>query len=123
MSNAGGVNVKHVHADSVRNLGLWMDSSLSFDLHITKKCQFAISYGLHNLREIRKYLPQKAAEILVHGLVHSQLNFCNGLLSGLPNCQLQRLERLQNKAARIVTTSPFGSPSTPLLMASNSSEN
>ena len=34
--------------DSVRDFGIWMDSYLSFDLHITKKCQIA-HHQLHNL--------------------------------------------------------------------------
>jgi hypothetical protein len=108
----GGVDIKCV--DSVRDLGVLMDSALSFDQHITKKCQIA-NHQLHNLNGIRNYLPQKMTETLVHGLLHSHLDFCNALLSGLPNYKIDKFQKLQNRAARIVTKTPFDSEIKPVL--------
>jgi hypothetical protein len=110
--NVGGVIVNCV--DTVRDLGVWMDSSLSFDLHITKKCQIA-SHQLHNLRAIRKNLSKKSAEVLVHGLIHSHLDFCNGLFAELPNIQINRLQKIQNRAARIVTRTAYDASVQPVL--------
>ena len=53
-------------------------------------------------KSIRKYLSRKSTEILVHGLVHSHIDFCNGLFTEIPAYQLNRLQRLQNQAARVV---------------------
>ena len=44
--------------------------------------------------------------ILVNCLVASKLNYCNSLLHGAANKLLTVLQRLQNRAARIITHTP-----------------
>ena len=108
----GGCEVKCV--DRVRDLGVHMTSTLNFDLHIRKKCQVAHSQ-LRNLQCIRKHLTQKSAETLVHGLIHSHLDFCNGLFTDIPAYQLDKLQRVQNRAARLVTTATYAQHSSDIL--------
>ena len=72
--NVGGFEVNCV--DHVRDLGVLMENNLSFDRHIRKKCQIA-HVQLRNLKGIRKHLSKKLTEILVHGLIHSHIDFCN----------------------------------------------
>ena len=43
------------------------------------------------------------AQIAIHALVTSKLDSLNGLLHGLPACQLAKLQCVQNTAARIVS--------------------
>ena len=58
--------------------------------------------------KIRKYLDKASCERLVTGLVASKMDYCNGVLYGLPKTLLGTLQHLQNAAARIVTrTSKF----------------
>ena len=85
----------------VRNLGSWFDETFSMATHITKTCS-ASFYHLHNIRRIRKYLSIEAAETLVHAFVTSRVDYCNSLLYGLPLCQLAKVQRVQNAAARII---------------------
>lgn len=106
--NVGGVEVNCV--DNVRDLGVQMTSTLSFDIHIQKKCQIA-HMQLRNLKAIRKHLTQKSAEILVHGLIHSHLDFCIGLFADIPAYQLD----VQNYAARIVTRAAYYQSSAEIL--------
>lgn len=91
-----------------------MTSTLSFDDHIQKKCQIA-HMQLRNLKSIRKHLTQKSTEILVHGLVHSHIDFCNGLFTGIPAYQIDKLQRVQNHAARVVKNVSYDHPSFGLL--------
>ncbi len=68
---------------SVRNLGVIFDDQLTFKEHIAKtarSCRFA----LHNIRKIRPFLTEHAAQLLVQALVISRLDYCNALLAGLP---------------------------------------
>ena len=39
-------------------------------------------------------------------IVHSKLDYCNSLYHSLPNCQLNRLQQIQNSLARAVVKAP-----------------
>ena len=60
-------------------------------------------YHIRNIRHIRKYLDVKSTETMVHAFITNKLDYCNSLLNGLPDCQIQKLQRVQNAAARIIT--------------------
>ena len=85
----------------VRNLRSWSDSNLSMTDHINKACNAAF-YHLHNLRRIKKYLSRDSLITLVHAFITSRLDYCNGLLFGLPKAQIAKLQRAQNAAARLI---------------------
>ncbi len=75
---------------SVRNLGVIFDDQLTFKKHIAKtarSCRFA----LHNIRKIRPFLTEHAAQLLVQALVISRLDYCNALLAGLPSNTIKPL--------------------------------
>ena len=84
----------------VRHLGAWFDSMLSIETHINKVCSSGFYY-LHNLRRIRKFLSQDCLVTLIHAFVTSRLDHCNSLMYGPPQCQISKLQRVQNAAARI----------------------
>ena len=83
-----------------RNLGWWFYSRLSMASHITKLCASSFYY-IYNIRQIRKYLSRKSTEILVHAFITSRLDYCNGLSYELPDCLLNKLQRVQNACARV----------------------
>jgi len=85
----------------VRNLGVWFDDKLTMAIDITKICSAAF-YHLHNIRRIKKYLSMDSAVTLIHSFVSSQIDYCNSLLYGVPNCHIGKLQRVQNAAARLV---------------------
>ncbi len=90
----------------VRNLGVIFDDQLTFKEHIAKtawSCRFA----LHNIRKIRSFLTEHAAQLLVQALVISRLDYCNALLSGLPSNTIKPLQMIQNAAARLVFNEPM----------------
>ena len=90
---------------SVRNLGVYFDSDLSMKTHVIKVCQSA-HYHLRNIGKVRKLLNTNTSKILIHSLVISRIDYCNSLLLGLPNITIQRLQKMQNRAARIITLAP-----------------
>ena len=64
---------------SVRNLGVWFDSTLSMNSHINKTCSLAFYY-LYNICKIRKYLSRETTEKLIHAFVSSRIDYCNSFL-------------------------------------------
>ncbi len=83
---------------SVRNLSVIFDGQLTFKEHIAKtarSCRFA----LHNIRKIRPFLTEHAAQLLVQALVISRLDYCNALLAGLLSCTIKPLQMIHNAAA------------------------
>ena len=87
---------------SVTNLGVLIDNNLSMESHITKTYRAAF-YHIYNIKHIRKYFNRNLTEKTVHAPITSKLDYCNSLLFGLSNSQLQKLQRVQNAAARILT--------------------
>ena len=85
----------------VRNLGVIMDMHLTMSDQITKICRSAI-IGIRKIGQIRQYLNRKALETLVHSLVISHVGNCNALLYGLPQKEINRVQRIQNTAARLI---------------------
>ena len=57
---------------------------------------------LRQLRSIRRYIPTSVFHSFVSALVLSQLDYCNSLLIDLPLTHIQRLQSVQNAAARII---------------------
>ncbi len=99
---------------TARNLGVVIDDQLSFTDHIAttaRSCRFA----LYNIRKIRPFLSEQAAQLLVQALVLSRLDYCNALLAGLPACTIKPLQLIQNAAARVVFNEPKKSSRYPSL--------
>ena len=82
-------------------MGPWFDAHMRMNVHIGKICSKAFR-GLYNIRQIRKFLTVQSTKTLVHAFVSSHLDYCNALLFGLPKYQLDRLQKVQNAAARVV---------------------
>ena len=48
-----------------------------------------------------KYLPMDAAATLIHSFVSSRIDYCNSLLCGVPQCHIDKLQRVQNAGRQI----------------------
>ena len=99
---------------TARNLGVIFDQEMSFRNHITH-VQQSVRYQLRNLSFIRKCLSKPAAEILIHALISSRLDFANSLFCNLPKKDVTKLQRLQNSAARLLTFTKKSDSISPIL--------
>ena len=59
-------------------------------------------HQIHRIGRIRKFLTAPAAKTIVHSLVASRLDYCNAVLAGLPEYSINKLQSVQNSAARLV---------------------
>ena len=74
-----------------------------------------VTFHLRNISRIRKYIDQSTCHHAVRSLILSRLDYCNGLLSSVPKCHVNRFQRLQNWAARLVFEVGRIHPAQPLL--------
>jgi len=88
-------------SNSVKYLGVRLDRTLSMSDHISDVCRSSF-LSLRRIGSIRQYLSEKATACLVNSVVTSRLDFCNSILSGISAEQLDRLQRIQNHAARLI---------------------
>ena len=87
---------------SARNIGVIFDEHMSLDKHVTSTCK-ACFFHLRNISKIRDCLSVADTEKLVHAFITSKLDNTNSLLYGLPKFLIDRLQNVQNAAARVVT--------------------
>ena len=72
--------------------------------------------GRFSTRHIVNSLTIDTAKTLVHSFISCRLDYCNSLLFGISNEQLQRLQSVQNAAARLVTGTRRFDHITPVLV-------
>ncbi|KAI5627230.1 hypothetical protein C0J50_13211, partial [Silurus asotus] len=74
-------------------------------------------FHLRNIAKIRNMMSLQDAEKLVHAFVTSRLDYCNALLSGCANKCINKLQLVQNAAARVLTRSRKYDHITPVLIS------
>lgn len=99
---------------SVKNLGVTIQSDLSMAANVTNTCRLAY-IELRRISSIRHLLTTDSAKTLVCSLILSRLDYANSLLSGCPKTLVQRLQRVQNDAARLVVQVRRSAHTTPIL--------
>ena len=101
--------------NEVRDLGIPLDSTLTLRTHINNICRSG-SLSLHELSKIREFLSQKDIKRVGHAFISSKMDYCNGLFYSLPSSEIQKLQRLQNAAARLITRTKKSDHITPVLI-------
>ena len=100
----------------MKNLGVILDSHLSFHEHITKLSQSCF-FHIRDLRRLRPCLSLETAAIIGSSLVQSKLDYCNSLFFNLPSCEIQRLQFIQNSLARAIYCKSKFAHTTPLFQS------
>ncbi len=74
--------------NQVRNLGVILETDLSFSSHVKAVTKSAY-YHLKNIARIRCFVSSQDLEKLVHAFITSRVDYCNGLLT-LDSCSSSR---------------------------------
>ena len=101
-------------SETARNIGAIFDSSMTMKQHVSTLCR-ACYVHLRNIGKVRASLTKDAAISLVHAFVSSKIDHLNVLLYGTPKYLQQKLQKIQNNCARIVTRSKKRDHITPVL--------
>ena len=87
--------------ESAKNLGVILDSVLSFETQINKVVKSCFNI-IRNLSKIKVFLSQDQLQMLVSSLIFSRLDYCNSLYYGTNLNLIKKLQYVQNCAARLV---------------------
>ena len=60
-------------------------------------------FWLRQLRRVRRSLDNESVKILVHAFVTARVDYCNMILAGAPRSVTDKLRRVLNAAARLVS--------------------
>lgn len=89
-------------SDVVRNLGFTLDKHLNMDNHVNTVVSHCYKL-LSDIGKIKNLLSNKQIEMLVHAVISSRLDYCNSLLFGINKITINKYQKVQNAAARLVS--------------------
>ena len=98
-------------SDNIKLLGATIDSSLTFNKHVSLICQ-SCQYHIRSLRHIRPIFNANTAKLVGHALVSSRLD---SIMYGMSKSLTAKLQRQQNMLARVVLRTNRLSRAGPLL--------
>ena len=87
---------------SVNNLGAIFFQRINMYEHVTSVCR-AVYYHLKNIHCLKAILTQETLLTVVIVFVISRIDYCNSLLYGISDYNINRLQRIQKSAAHLVT--------------------
>ena len=95
--------------DSIKYLGVQVDKYLVWDEQI-KSVQTKVSRSLGFLKYAKKFLPKTVLCKLYRGIVEPHCRYCCSVRVNCAESQPNKLQKLQNRAARIITNSSCDAP-------------
>ena len=99
----------------VKYLGVRVDNSLDWREQI-KLISSKVSKALDLLKHAKNFLPESPLKSLYLSIVEPHFRYCCSAVWGCSgSCTLLELQKLQSRAASILTNSAFDAPSSPIM--------
>jgi hypothetical protein len=102
--STNGHNIKRVK--TYKSLGFELDELLSWDEHIIMITE-KVTKGIWVLRWLKSYLPLSVPIIIYKSLIRQYFDYCRSVWGNLGTVLGGKLQKLQNRAARIITGSDY----------------
>ena len=87
--------------NELKYLGVTFDSEMNFNTQISNVIKKA-NFALFTLKTLRRNIPRKQLISFVHAFVFANLDYCNIIYYMLRKYQIYRLQKIINRAARII---------------------
>ena len=100
--------------DHTKSLGLTIDAQLSWSKHVDEISK-KVSSAIGALKRVRPFIPTDVATQIYNALILPHFDYCSPVWDGMSGCLSDKLQKLQNRAARVITQSPFDTSSNLLL--------
>ena len=98
----------------IEHLGLMIDETLKWESNV-KYTQKKISRAIGLLKYAKQYVQENTLRNMYLSIVQPHFSYCCSVWGCCGATKLKTLQKLQNRAARIVTGSPLDTPTAPLL--------
>ena len=100
-------------SNEVKNLGVTVESLLTFKTYISNDCYWPphVLFISSGKKRGSFYLDLLRNVLFTHFLF--KLDYCNSILHGLPSYEVEKLQRLQNTAARLAVRAKTSAHITP----------
>ncbi len=98
---------------SVTNMGVVFDSALTFN----KQVNAVVKSSFFQLAKVKSFLTYAEFERVLHAFFSSRLDYCNLMYIGIRQSYMNRLQTVQNAAARLLTGTRKYKHITPVLLS------
>ena len=93
-------------ANYTKSLGVLIDENLTWSNHINAISK-KISSGIGSIKRINHCVPPATLHNIYHGLVQSNFDYCSVVWGNCAKTLSDKLQRLQNRAVRVLTHSTY----------------
>ena len=90
-------------------MGAHIDDKLSWNIHIDHAAQ-KISSAIGGLRRVKPFVPLKTMHTIYNALIQPHFDYCDVVWANINKGLADRIQKLQNRSARIITGSRIRSP-------------
>ena len=91
---------------SVKSLGVYIDENLAWHFHIDKLCK-KIASAIGAIKRVKPFVPQSTLLCIYNSLVQPQFDYCSLVWGNCGRTLSNKLQKLQNRAARVITSSGY----------------
>ena len=100
--------------DHTKSLGLTIDAHLFWSKHVEEICK-KVSSAIGALKRVQLFMSKGTAIQIYNALIMPHFDYCSPVWDCLSGYLSDKLQKLQNRAARIITKLPFDTSLTYLL--------
>ena len=100
-------NVPIEHVSSVESLGIFIYENLPWQTNIDKLSKKVASGLLGAIKRFRPFVPPSTLHYVYNALIQSHFDYCNLVWGNCGKTLFDRLQKLQNRAARVLTFSSY----------------
>ena len=99
---------------SFKCLGVELDEHLSWEVHINAICK-KVGAGIGVLKRTKPFVPNETLHIIYKALILPYFDYCSPLWDNCGIVLKEKLQRFQNRAARVLTGVSYDTNSSELL--------
>ena len=99
-----GIALKQAHA--LKCLGLTIDDNLTYKNHI-KNIIKKVKSNLSIMRKAKPFLNQQLLKSIYYSIIEPHFTYCSVVWDSIDKTLADKLKKLQNRAARIITSAPY----------------